>query len=84
MSLNIKNPQAHTLAQTLAEATGETLTDAVISALRERLATLGKSSERALVSADVATIQRFLASIPDRDTRAADDILGYDAFGLPR
>ena len=38
MSLNIKNPQAHALAERLANLTGETLTEAVTTALRERLA----------------------------------------------
>lgn len=38
MSLNIKNEEAHTLANRLAKATGETLTEAVTVALRERLA----------------------------------------------
>ena len=37
MSLNIKNPEAHALATRLAQKTGETLTDAVTTALRERL-----------------------------------------------
>ncbi len=35
--LNIKNPKAHELAVKVAERTGETLTDAVIHALEERL-----------------------------------------------
>jgi len=38
MSLNIKRPEAHALAERLAKLTGETLTDAVTVALRERLA----------------------------------------------
>ena len=38
MSLNIKNPEAHALAVRLAKLTGETLTEAVTAALRERLA----------------------------------------------
>jgi antitoxin VapB len=38
MSLNIKNEEAHALATRLAKATGETLTEAVTVALRERLA----------------------------------------------
>ena len=38
MSLNIKNPEAHALAQRLARLTGETLTEAVTKALRERMA----------------------------------------------
>jgi hypothetical protein len=31
----------------------------------------------------VEDIQEFLRAIPDRDTRSADEILGYDANGLP-
>jgi len=38
MSLNIKDPETHKLAQTLAEETGESMTCAVAIALRERLA----------------------------------------------
>jgi antitoxin VapB len=37
MSLNIKNKEAHRLAQELANITGESLTTAVTEALRERL-----------------------------------------------
>ena len=37
MSLNIKDPEAHRLAQTLAKETGESMTHAVTEALRERL-----------------------------------------------
>ena len=37
MSLNIKNKEAHELAQQLAKATGESMTEAVTEAVRERL-----------------------------------------------
>ncbi len=37
MSLNIKDPEAHKIAQELATETGETMTSAVIQAIRERL-----------------------------------------------
>jgi antitoxin VapB len=37
MSLNIKNPEAHRLAQELSQRNGETITMAVTIALRERL-----------------------------------------------
>ena len=37
MSLNIKDPEAHKLAQQLATETGETMTSAVIQAIRDRL-----------------------------------------------
>ena len=45
MSLNIKNPEAHALAARLAKKTGETLTDAVTTALRERLERLERTTE---------------------------------------
>ena len=31
----------------------------------------------------VAELQAFLRAQPDRDNRPADDLLGFDAFGLP-
>ena len=37
MALSIKHPEADRLARQLADATGESLTDAIIQALRERL-----------------------------------------------
>lgn len=33
--------------------------------------------------ADIAEIQAFVASLPDRDTRLPEDIIGYDEAGLP-
>jgi antitoxin VapB len=84
MALNIKNPEADRLAHELANATGESLTEAVINALRDRLATVQRQQERGALLADVSDIQAFVASLPDRDTRTVDEILGYDEFGLPR
>ena len=37
MGLNIKNKEAHNLAQELAKLTGESMTEAVTEAVRERL-----------------------------------------------
>jgi antitoxin VapB len=45
MSLNIKNSEAHALATRLAQKTGETLTDAVTTALRERLERLERTAD---------------------------------------
>ena len=45
MSLNIKNPEAHALATRLAQKTGETLTDAVTTALHERLERLERAGD---------------------------------------
>ena len=50
MHLNIKDPKAHDIAQALARETGETMTLAVIEALRERLARVQRS--RRIASAE--------------------------------
>ncbi len=83
MSLNIKNPEAHRLARELAAATGESLTEAVTVSLRERLASVQRREEPAGLEVAVAEIQDFVAALPDLDLRCAEEILGYDARGLP-
>ncbi len=83
MSLNIKNPEAHRLAKELAEHTGESLTQAVTIALRERLSDLRTHEQPGGLVAAVAEIQEFVGALPDRDRRSADEILGYDDHGLP-
>lgn len=82
MALSIKNPEADRLARDLANTTGESLTDAVVNALRERLERTQRQR-----SAGVAQRLRRLAAevgeIPVIDLRHADDIVGYDEDGLP-
>ncbi len=60
--LNIKNPRAHQLAVEVAEAAGETLTDAVIHSLEERRDRL-KPRPKEL---DMDRIQALLADIRAR------------------
>lgn len=83
MALNIKNPEADRLAHELADLTGESITEAVTAALRGRLATVRRHRERAVLLSEVSQIQSFVASLPDRDPRPPEEILGYDDFGLP-
>lgn len=83
MPLSIKNDEADRLARELAATTGESITDAVLVALRERL-----DRERARHRGDIGDRLRALsrqgAALPVVDARAPDEILGYDAAGLPR
>jgi antitoxin VapB len=82
MSLNIKHPEADRLARSLAEKTGETITETVIKALQERLA---REEGRAILPSikdELLAIGRRCAALPDLDTRSANEILGYDAHGL--
>lgn len=86
MALNIKSDEAHRLAKELAQATGTTLTDAVTEALRHRVqsAVDRGAEDEALLLAEIEEIQELVAGLPDRDTRTPEEILGYDALGLPR
>ncbi len=83
MALNIKSDEAHELARKLAEARGTSMTDAVTEALRRTLGAETPTRRTELLVREVAEIQRFVADLPDRDARTADEILGYDERGLP-
>jgi antitoxin VapB len=79
VAISIKDPETDQLARALAAATGETLTEAIREALRERLQRQRGDRLRSVVE----EIQREIATLPVLDARDADDILGYDAHGLP-
>jgi antitoxin VapB len=84
MALSIKNQETDRLAHDLAEATGETVTVAVTRAIQNRLDSLRPRARRARLLSDIREIQDLMKSLPDKDMRSADDLLGYDDFGLPR
>ncbi|HUF27855.1 MAG TPA: type II toxin-antitoxin system VapB family antitoxin [Gemmatimonadaceae bacterium] len=83
MALNIKNQTAEQLARELSELTGESLTQAVIVALRGRLSAIRRNQVRPYLRAEIAELQAFVRAQPDRDRRSPDEILGYDDHGLP-
>ena len=84
MALSIKDPEADRLAREIADRTGETLTAAIVVALRERLARLRPKTRRRPLRDDLRDIARRVADLPTLDDRFADEILGYDDRGLPR
>lgn len=84
MALSIKDPETEQLARHLAQATGETITQATKRALEERLRRVGGQSRRAALLEDMAAIRQRWCAMPIVDDRTPDDILGYDAHGLPR
>ena len=83
MALNIKHPEADRLARELAARTGETITETVLIALRQRLKREGAKSPLSLKD-ELMAISRRCAALPDRTGRTADEIIGYDEHGLPR
>ena len=84
MPLSIKAPEADRLARDLAALTGETMTEAVIVAMRERLAREErKRLSKAALLEEIRAISHHCASLPVLDTRSEDEILGYDDHGIP-
>ena len=83
MALNIRNSEAERLATELAKQTGETKTEAVIKALRDRIARVRRERSRRPLADELEEIARHCAGLPVLDHRLADEILGYDDHGLP-
>jgi len=85
VQLNIKSEEARVLAQQLAEATGESLTLAITTALRERLERVRKPSTEALKAKWLAIGAENRRRWPDAPSSADVDALLYDAeTGLPK
>ncbi len=84
MSLNIKNGEAHELAQQLAALTGESMTAAVTEALRERLNRLRRERGNRLSDRLLAIGKDCAAHLkePFRSIEHGDLLYGED--GLPR
>jgi len=83
MALNIKHPEADRLARTLARTTGESITEAVLTAIRERLQRETGRGDREAVQKNIRAIQRHFMEGRAKDAPSADEIIGYDEYGLP-
>ena len=84
MALSIKHPEADRLARELAATTGESLTEAVLASLRERLARQKGRLRTPRLRDELRAIRKRCAALPVLDERSADEILGYDKHGIPR
>jgi antitoxin VapB len=83
MALCIKHEEADKLARELSATTGESLTEAVLNALRERVYR-EKSKRRTLRARDeLRAVRERCRRLPVLDNRTSDEILGYDDSGLP-
>lgn len=82
MALNIKDPAAHDLAQALAKETGESLTRAVIEALRERLERVQRVRRTASAEELLSIGQRCAQGLTSPPMPHGD--LLYDEKGLPK
>jgi len=84
MALSIRNSTTEKLARTVAQHTGESLTEAIEQALRERLQRLQRQKSAAALPEKLQDILDRVDRLATLDRRAPDKILGYDKNGLPR
>jgi antitoxin VapB len=82
MAILIKDQEADEMIRTLAERTGESITEAVKQAVRERLDRIPLTED------EIAVRKRKLSELyakwdaePTIDDRTADEIVGYNEFG---
>jgi len=84
MPLNIKDEETHELARRLARRTGQSMARAVKQAVAEKLAVVESEEDKEALVADLMRIVEEASRLPVLDNRSADEIIGYDEFGLPR
>ena len=81
MGMNIKSEEAHDLARQIASHTGESLTSAVVIALRERLERIERERN---IQDKIRRIDEILARLPPVPPEVTSDHSDlYDEHGLP-
>lgn len=84
MTLLVNHPEVDELARAISVYTGETVAQATVIALRERLEReRSKRLSPRLLKENLLRIGRECAALPLLDRRTPDEILGYDEKGLP-
>ena len=83
-SLNIKNTETCRLIHELAELTGESMTSAVTTAVREQLQHLREQAKGDLADRLLAIGREIAARLGDEYRSLDHDALLYDEKGLPR
>jgi antitoxin VapB len=83
MPLNIKNPEARRLERKIAKRTGETMTRAIIEALRERLSRLCGVHKRETSADKLLAIGRRCAASLKHNTLDHAALM-YDERELPK
>ena len=81
--LSVSSIQKQTIWRALAGVTGLSLTNAILKALREQLARETGRSRASRLGDDLRAIGDRCFSLPDVDSQSAEEMLGFDEFGLP-
>jgi antitoxin VapB len=83
MAISIRNPKAEELAREVAAESGETLTQAIIHALEERLVRLKGRKTTEDLAEEIMKISERCSALPQLDDRTPEEILDYDNKGVP-
>jgi antitoxin VapB len=83
MPISIKNNQTELAARKLAELTGESLTDAIKTAVVERYERLRRERSGRSLADELNTIALRCARRPTISRLSDEEILGYDEAGVP-
>ncbi len=83
MALSIKKPEVDRMARELAELTGESLTEAISKALRERLERESGRKQTNRFREEIKRIRDRVERLPRMDDRSDEELIGYDSYGLP-
>lgn len=83
--VELNHPEVNRLARELALYTGENITQAVVTALSERLAREQKKHPPQLLTLQdkLLRIAQECAALPLLDIRTPDEIVGYNEVGVP-
>ncbi len=84
MPLKIQDPEADRLARELARRRGETTDETVVAALREQLRREPARPRTVGMAEELLEIGRRFSALPLLHDRSDDEIVGCDAYGLPR
>ena len=85
MALSIKNREVEELARELARLSGKPITEAVRDSLKrelERAKIVARPAHKDGLAERLMEIGRRCASLPELDSRSADEILGYNERGV--
>ena len=88
MALSIRNPETEALARDVARIMGTSITEAITDSLRERARTLAPLRQKRSKAQQTreAALRRIVAKFGKgiKDQCSAEDIIGYDEYGLPQ
>ena len=83
MPISIKNSNTENLVREVATLTGASLTETIHDALEDRLNRLKRERSGRTLLQEIEEIAMRCSQRPVISSLTADEILGYDEFGIP-